>query len=98
MTTSEAGNQAFPGETKMNSCNNRVHQRTIAARTPALYRRRRDENLLTTAQFEPAQPGEKYSVYYSEGTMNNVPTGRRMSFSAMNVEGKTMQVPRKSFS
>lgn len=58
-----------------------------------------EESALTTREFEPAQPGEKYSVYYSEGTMNNVQAGRRMSRTGyeFGVEGKTMQVPENHF-
>ena len=58
-----------------------------------------EESALTTREFEPAQPGEKYSVYYSEGTMNNVLANRRMSRTGyeFGVEGKTMQVPENHF-
>ena len=58
-----------------------------------------EESALTTREFEPARAGEKYSVYYSEGTMNNVLANRRMSRTGyeFGVEGKTMQVPENHF-
>ena len=58
-----------------------------------------NESALTTQEFEPRQPNENYSVYYSEETMSNIQAGRNVSRSGyeFGVEGKTMRVPEDQF-
>ncbi len=58
-----------------------------------------NESALETREFEPRQPNENYSVYYSENTMSNIQSGRKVSRSGyeFGVEGKTTQVPEDQF-
>ncbi len=58
-----------------------------------------NESALETSEFEPRQPNENYSVYYSENTMSNIQSGRKVSRSGYEfaVEGKTMKVPEDQF-
>jgi signal peptidase I len=58
-----------------------------------------NESALETREFEPRQPNENYNVYYSENTMSNIQSGRKMSRSGyeFGVEGKTTKVPEDQF-
>jgi len=59
-----------------------------------------NEAALETKEFEPSQPNEKYSVYYSEDTMKEVQAGRnlpRPNYAEFGFQGKTMIVPENQF-
>jgi len=58
-----------------------------------------NESALETREFEPRQPNENYSVYYSENTMSNIQAGRTLSRSGYEfaVPGKPMIVPENQF-
>ena len=60
-----------------------------------------DDNVsaLETSEFEPFQPNENYSVYYSKDTMAIAQTGQKMLRSGyeFGVEGKPMKVPDNQF-
>jgi signal peptidase I len=57
------------------------------------------ESALETREFKPREPNENYNVYYSENTMSNIGSGRKMSHSGYEfaVQGKTMKVPEDQF-
>ena len=54
---------------------------------------------LTTTEFEPREPEDKWSVFYSEDDMRAVQAGRKLPRRGYEfaVEGKTMKVPENSF-
>jgi signal peptidase I len=60
-----------------------------------------DDNMsaLETMEFEERQPGEKYDVYYSEGEMNAVRGGGKLSTKGyeFGVAGKPSKVPENHF-
>jgi signal peptidase I len=60
-----------------------------------------DDNLsaLQVSEFEERRPGENYSVYYSQNTMDAVKAGQHLSRRGyeFGVAGKTMIVPPNSF-
>lgn len=60
-----------------------------------------DDNIsaLETTEFEERRPDDKYSVYYSKETMDNVKAGRKMTRQGyeFGVAGKPMVVPENSF-
>lgn len=60
-----------------------------------------DDNVsaLTTKEFEPREPDDKWSVYYHEDTMSAVQSGRKLPSRGYNfaVQGKPMVVPPNSF-
>jgi signal peptidase I len=58
-----------------------------------------DQSALTTREFEPRKPGDKWDVYYSEDTMKFVEVGRSLARPGyeFGVAGKPMVVPENSF-
>jgi signal peptidase I len=58
-----------------------------------------DKSALETREFEPREPDDKWSVYYSEERMNIVRSGRNLSLRGYDfgVEGAEMRVPENSF-
>ena len=58
-----------------------------------------DKSALVTREFEEREPGDKWSVYYSKGKMDEVIAGRDLSTRQYDfgVEGKEMRVPHNSF-
>jgi len=57
------------------------------------------ESALVTREFEPREPADKWSVYYSEDNMADVQAGRNLSLRGFDfgVEGTQMLVPENSF-
>ncbi|MGI8788552.1 MAG: signal peptidase I [Pyrinomonadaceae bacterium] len=58
-----------------------------------------NESALQTREFEPFEPNEKYSVYYSENTMKAVQAGQNLPHSGYEfaTPGKTMVIPEDQF-
>jgi signal peptidase I len=53
-----------------------------------------DQSALTTKEFEPAEPGQKYNTYYSERGINNSKAPRDYRFAG---EGRPFTVPENSY-
>ena len=58
-----------------------------------------NQSALTTSEFEQRRPEDKYSVYYSQTTMDAVKAGQHLSRRGyeFGIAGKTMIVPPNSF-
>ena len=58
-----------------------------------------NQSALETREFEPREPDQKYSVYYSKDTMEAIKGGQHLSRRGyeFGVAGKTMAVPPNSF-
>lgn len=67
--------------------------------SPMIGSRRNTEAALKTKEFEPRQPDQKYTVYYSEEEMKAILAGEKIESPRYNfaVEGKPMKVPDDSY-
>jgi signal peptidase I len=71
--------------------------RVIADAPKDRYAREDDQAALIVKSEEPRQEGEKYSVYYNEGTMQDAETGDVRPQGDYGVEGKPFVVPEASY-